>query len=180
MKLFRLFVPMALMMLALSAAPALRAQSDSSKQADDKVSAPADTLGSMLLNEYDKDFDVVFKAVKTALEGEGYVVNYASKKRNLIETEFKILATEETFDDEMEKWGDVPYMRSPGWTVGRVKVTVEFERLDNGKTGVKVQALLSGFEARFTNKWHYWRSNGKIEQAAMDAITASVESSTTP
>jgi hypothetical protein len=167
-------------MLALLAAPALHAQSDSTKQADDKVSAPADTLGSMLLNEYDKDFDVVFKAVKTALESQGFVVNYASKKRNLIETEFKILANEDTFDDEMAKWGDVPYMRSPGWTIGRVKITVEFERLDNGKTGVKLQGLLSGYEARFTNRWHYWRSNGKIEQAAMDAITSAVEASTTP
>jgi hypothetical protein len=159
----------------LCASPSLRAQTDTAK-----TPAPADSLGSMLLNEYDKDFDVVFKAVKTALEKEGYVVNYASKKKNLIETEFRILANEDNFDDEMEKYGEIPYIRSPGWTTGRTKVTVEFERLDNGKTAVKVQALLSGFEARFTNTWHYWRSNGKIEQAAMDAITAAVEASQAP
>jgi hypothetical protein len=176
MKIFRLIVPLFVLGLTMVLAPEMKAQEPDTTHSVNM----ADSLGSTLLNEYEKDFDVVFKAVKKGLEDEGYVVNYASKKRNLIETEFRILAGEDDFDEQMEKYGDVPYIRSPGWTVGRTKLTVEFERLENGKTGVKVQALMSGFEARFTNQWHYWRSNGRLEQSAMDAINAAVEGSNTP
>lgn len=134
-----------------------------------------DTLGTALLQEFDKDFDLVFKSVRTALENSGYKVNYTSKKRKLIETEFKQLAEEDTFHEVMAKYGDVPYMRSPGWTIGRAKVSVNFEQIDSTRTAVKVLAQLSGYEDRFTNLWHYWRSNGKIEEEVMNAVIKEVE-----
>lgn len=136
-----------------------------------------DTLGSALSYEFRLDFDVVFKGVRTALEGLGYEVNYASKKKRLIETNFKQLANEDDFFDTMSEYGDVPYMRSPGWTIGRVKVNIAFEEIDSVRTGIKVLAQLSGFEERFTNIWHYWGSNGKIEQEVMQAIIAKLEGS---
>jgi hypothetical protein len=140
-----------------------------------KATVSADTLGTPLLNEFTKDFDVVFKAAKTGLESAGYIVNYASKKKQQIETEYHQLANEDTFDDTMEKYGDVPYMRSPGWTTGRVKLWVTFEQIDSNRTAVKVLGQLSGYEGRFTNRWHYWRSNGKLEEDAMNAIVQAVE-----
>jgi hypothetical protein len=177
MNFFRfLFLPAIVVVALVIAAPSANAQVDSAKT----EGMPTDSLGSALLNEYAKDYDIVFKATKTALEKLGYEVNFASKKRNLMETSFKVLAEEDTFIDEMEKWGEIPYMRSPGWTVGRTKVTVNFEQLDNGKIAVKVLAQLSGYEARFTNQWHYWRSNGRIEQDAMDAIDQAVAAAETP
>ncbi|HVZ40151.1 MAG TPA: hypothetical protein VHI13_12810 [Candidatus Kapabacteria bacterium] len=160
-----------LAVVAFFAAPSMRAQSDTTKT----NAATVDTLGSALLNEFDKDFDNTFKSVKSALEKAGYVVNYSSKKYKRIETDFKKLADEDTFDEEMEKYGDVPYMRSPGWTTGRVKIFVNFEVVDSNKTAVKVLAQLSGYESRFTNAWHYWRSNGKIEEVAMNFITKEME-----
>ncbi len=171
MRIFRLLIPALALLVALVAAPAAHAQ-----QGDPNAGAPAaDTLGSTLLNEFNKDFDIVFKAVKTGLESLGYEVNYASKKRMMVETSFKELAKEDNFFDVMEKYGDIPYIRSPGWTVGRTRVTVNFNQMDSNRVEVKVQAVMSGYEGRFTNQWHYWKSNGKIEQSAMDAIVAAVE-----
>lgn len=134
-----------------------------------------DTLGAALSYEFKLDFDVVFKGVRKSLEELGYEVNYASKKKRLIETNFKQLANEDDFYDTMSEYGDVPYMRSPGWTIGRVKVSVTFEEIDSVRTGIQILAQLSGFEERFTNIWHYWGSNGKIEQEAMQAIIAKLE-----
>ena len=53
-----------------------------------------------------------------------------------------------------------------------------------GKTHLAVaiayRAIQNGYEARFTNQWHYWRSNGKLEQDAMDAIDQAVAAAATP
>jgi hypothetical protein len=173
MKSLRLFFFGLLAFFALLLTPRLHAQD----QADTTKSAAAsnDTLGTPLLNEFNKDFDEVFKATKAGLEAAGYTVNYASKKRKQIETEFRQLANEDTFDDVMDKYGDVPYMRSPGWTTGRVKLFVTLEEIDSNRTAVKVLGQLSGYEERFTNRWHYWRSNGKLEDEAMNAIVQAVE-----
>ncbi len=176
MKLSRLLFTFSVVAIALMAVPRLHAQVDTTKP----PAGQADSLGSALLNEYDKDFDIVFKATRSALESLGYTVSYASKKRHLMETEFKVLAEEDAFQDTMEVYGEIPYMRSPGWTIGRTKITIDFEQLDNGKVAVKVQAQLSGYEARFTNQWHYWRSNGKLEQDAMDAIDKAVAAAAAP
>jgi len=156
------------LMVAVAALPA-RAQTDTGEP------LATDTLGSALSYEFKLDYDVVYKGVKTTLEALGYEVNYSSKKRRLIETSFRQLATEDDFYDTMSEYGDVPYMRSPGWTVGRVKVNVTFEEIDSLRIGIKVLAQLSGFEERFTNIWHYWASNGKIEQEVMSAIIAKLE-----
>jgi hypothetical protein len=165
-----LFLASMLFMMMIGSHGLLLAQPDTTKS-----QKSVDTLGSALLNEFNKDFDVTFKTVKTALEGLGYVVNYSSRKYKRIETDFHQLATEDTFDDVMEQYGDVPYMRSPGWTTGRAKLFVTFEAVDSNRTAVKVLAQLSGYEERFTNAWHYWRSNGKLEEEAMNAIVTAVE-----
>jgi hypothetical protein len=166
----RLFFFGLLAFSALLLSPNLQAQ-----EPVDSAKASADTLGTPLLNEFNKDFDQVFKAAKTGLESAGYIVNYSSKKKKLVETEFRQLANEDSFDTTMEKYGDVPYMRSPGWTTGRVKLWVSLEQIDSNRTAVKVLGQLSGYEERFTNRWHYWRSNGKLEEDAMNAIVQAVE-----
>lgn len=155
----------------IAASTAAIAQEDTVKPSKKAV----DTLGSALLNEFNKDFDVTFKAVKSALESVGWVVTYSSRKYKRIETDFKQLANEDTFNDVMDQYGDVPYMRSPGWTIGRAKLFVTFEQIDSVRTAVKVLAQMSGYEERFTNTWHYWRSNGKLEEEAMNAIVSAVE-----
>lgn len=146
---------------------------------EENPAAGKDTLGSALLYEFSNDYDLVFLKVKTVLTDLGYLVNYASKKRNLVETDFKQFATEDTFHDVMNLYGDVPYMRSPGWTIGRAKISVSFEAVDSVRTGVKILAQMSGFEARFTNIWHYWGSNGKLEQEVMAALIAVLEGAET-
>ncbi|MDB5034175.1 MAG: hypothetical protein JWQ98_1416 [Chlorobi bacterium] len=160
-----------LLLLAFFAVPSLYAQPGDGELPQ----AGIDTVGTALLNEYPKDYDAIFKAVKAGLQSIGYEVNYASKKTSLIETSFKQLANEDTFFDTMAVYGDIPYIRSPGWTIGRVQVKVTLERMDSMKTAVKVLAQLSGYEERFANRWLYWKSNGKLEERAMDAINKSVE-----
>ena len=172
MKMYRLFTIALFGFIALFLAPAAQAQTPAEE------TAPADTMASALLNEFDMEYDIVFKAVRTGLESIGYQINYASKKRNTIETSFKTLTNEaqDNFNEVMPEYGEIPYMRSPGWTVGRNRVLVTFEQLESGKVGVKVVAMLSGYEDRFTNRWHYWGSNGKLEQLAMEAIVSAVDS----
>jgi hypothetical protein len=174
MKNLRLLLPGISLFIALLVwSPKLGAQTF-----DSNVVPPTeekDTLGTALLQEFNKEFDLVFKSVRNALDSSGYKVNYTSKKRKLIETEFKQLAEEDSFHETMNRYGDVPYMRSPGWTIGRTKITVNFEQIDSARTAVKVLAQLSGYEDRFTNLWHYWRSNGKLEEEVMNAIIKEVE-----
>ncbi len=98
-----------------------------------------------------------------------------------METEFRILADEDTFHDTMAVYGKIPFMRSPGWTIGRTKVSVNFLPDSTGtNTTVQVLAMMSGREERFTNMWHYWKSNGAIEKLIMDAIGHEVVSVETP
>lgn len=173
MKHFRLLIPGLFLALLLVAVPDADAQTFESNIVP--PSAEGDSVGNALLQEFGKDFDEVFRGTRTALEGAGYIVNYSSKKRKLMETEFKQLAEEDTFDQVMATYGDVPYMRSPGWTIGRTKISITFEPIDSMRTEVKVLAQLSGYEDRFTNMWHYWRSNGKLEEQVMNAIIKEVE-----
>jgi hypothetical protein len=169
----RLFTFVLLFALALVAAPAVRAQEGTPPA--DTSSAPVDTSASSIVAEYDLEYDNVFKVVKAALLELGYPDNYASKKKRLIETGFRPMADQDNFFKTMSEYGEVPYIRSPGWTVGRAKLMVTFETLENGKVTVKVLAQLSGYEDSFTNIWHYWKSNGRLEQEAMDAINAAVD-----
>lgn len=162
-------------LLAVFFAPAAQAQEGQVNQNDTNYAAPVDTTASAVIAEYDMEYDNVFKAVRAALIGLGYPDNYASRKKMLIETGFRILVEGSDFFDVMQTYGEVPYIRSPGWTVGRAKMMVTFEKLENGKVTVKVLGQNSGYEGRFTNLWHYWKSNGRLEQEAMDAINAAVD-----
>lgn len=133
-----------------------------------------DTAKHPITQTFSLEYDLVFRAVKTALEKKGYIIGNASKKNRRIETEFRPLAEEDAFYETMEKYGEIPYMRSPGWTIGRCQVFVTFKVDDGGHTSATVLAELSGYEARFENRWVYWGSNGDLEKEAMDAITAAV------
>lgn len=173
----RLFALAIVVVLAILAVPSLHAQEGGTPPVANPTNdnAPIDTSGSSIVAEYDMDFDNVFKVVKVALVELGYPENYASKKKKLIETAFRPMATQDDFFATMSEYGEVPYIRSPGWTVGRAKLMVNFEVLENGRVTVKVLAQLSGYEGRFTNIWHYWKSNGRLEQEAMDAINSAVD-----
>ncbi len=140
--------------------------------------APPDTAAKPLSQTFALEYDLVYRAVKTALERSGYTVGYASKKNQRVETEFRQLAEEENFFDNMEKYGEIPYMRSPGWTVGRCQIVVTFASSDAGHTTANVTAQLSGYEARFENRWIYWSSNGVLEKQAMDSIVVAVNEET--
>lgn len=133
---------------------------------------------SALLYEFSKDYDVVFKGVEEGLKNAGYEVGYSSKRRNLIESAFKILAPKDDFLEIMEQYGKVPYVRSPSWKDGRTKVTVTLERAESSII-IKVQAEMSAFEERFLNKWLYWPSNGVIEEDVLQSIIAAVEATGT-
>lgn len=163
------------LLFGLVFAPSLSAQEGTALPDSLQPKGQTDTLGSALLYEFKQDYDVVFKGVKEALTELGYEVTYSSKKRNLIETSFKQLADADNFYDVMNLYGEIPYMRSPGWSIGRVKVTVSFEPVDSVRTAIKVLAQLSGFEEQFTNMWHYWASNGRIEQEVMSSIITRME-----
>lgn len=130
---------------------------------------------SALLYEFNKDYDVVFKGVEEGLKSAGYEVGYSSKRRNLIESAFKILAADDGFLEIMEQYGKVPYVRSPSWKNGRTKITVNLEKTDGGSIIIKVQAEMSAFEERFLNQWLYWPSNGVIEEDVLQAIVAAVD-----
>lgn len=134
---------------------------------------------SALVYEFDADFDVVFDAVQKGLVEAGYEVQYKSKRRKLVESQFRILAGEDDdFFDIMEQYGEVPYVRSPKWVNGRAMVSIRFEENATGTVAITVTAELSAFESRFVNNWIYWTSNGLIEEEVLTAIISAVEAST--
>ncbi len=131
---------------------------------------------SALVYEFDADFDVVFDGVKKGLIAAGYDVDYASKRKKLVESQFKILAGEDDdFFEVMEEYGEVPYVRSPKWINGRAMVSVRFEEGASGTITITVTAELSAFEKRFVNNWIYWTSNGLIEENVLTSIISTVE-----
>lgn len=122
------------------------------------------------------EYDRVFDGVKSALEKHGYTLVYSSRKRNMIQTSFVELTYKDrqhadNFEGTMNQYGSTPYVRSPDWKNGRYQLTATLKE-EGGHISVTVIAVLSGFEARFENRWLYWTSNGKLEKEAMDAITA--------
>jgi|GEM_PF-1755292 len=137
-----------------------------------------DTASKPISQTFTLEYDLVFRAVKTALERNGYTIGYASKKNRRIETEFRQLTQEDTFFDIMEKYGEIPYMRSPGWSIGRSQVFVNFASNEAGHTTATVNVQLSGYEGRFENRWIYWPSNGILEKEAMDSIVVAVAQET--
>ncbi|MCB0712965.1 MAG: hypothetical protein KDD67_11605 [Ignavibacteriae bacterium] len=167
MKMFRTFAFVGAMLLFTGAFSLLSAQVDDEALSEEE-------LNSAIVYEFDKDFDVVFQGVQKGLVDAGYEVDYASKRKKLIETKFRILAPEDDFFDIMEQYGKIPYVRSPSWKNGRTLVSVRLEENGSGTT-ITVQAQLSAYEGRFLNKWLYWVSNGVLEEQALSAIVAAVD-----
>ena len=132
-------------------------------------------LNSALVHEFYKDFDIIFEGVKKGLEAAGYGIDYASKRKKLIETKFQILTADDDFFDIMEQYGKIPYVRSPSWKNGRTSVSVRLEENDDGSVTITVQAELSAFEERFLRKWLYWPSNGVIEEETLKEIVTAVD-----
>lgn len=160
---------LAMLTMMFVAGPVLTAQTidDAGIAEEDRTSA--------LVYEFDNDFDVVFEGVKKGLAQAGYEVGYASKRKMLVESEFRILTPEGSdFFDIMEQYGEIPYIRSPSWRSGRVLITARFETNDAGPVTVTLTAELSAFEERFQNNWIYWNSNGILEEEVMGAIINAV------
>ena len=168
MNMFRIFAFIGAVMLLTGPFSLLKAQVDDEALSEEE-------LNSALVYEFNKDFDVVFEGVQKGLVNAGYEVDYASKRKKLIESKFKILAPKDDFFDIMEQYGRIPYVRSPSWENGRTLVTVRLEETGGGTT-ITVQAQLSAYEKRFLNKWLYWASNGVLEEEALQAIVAAVDS----
>ncbi len=168
MKTFRFLVIAGIFALLGNLSSSLHAQVNKGEGLSEEEKASA------LLFEFEKDYDVVFKGVQQGLVDAGYEVYYKSKRRNLVESGFKILAPENDFFEIMEQYGKVPYVRSPSWKNGRVKISITLEETGSSII-IKVQAEMSAFEERFLNQWLYWPSNGVIEEDVLQAIIAAVE-----
>lgn len=161
----------ALLFILTLGLPALHAQTT-----DDGGIAEEDRTAA-LVYEFNYDFDVVFEGIKKGLENAGYEVGYASKRKSVVESEFKMLTDEDSdFFEVMEQYGKIPYIRSPRWRSGRVLVTTRLEK--NEETGlvtITLTAEMSAFEERFQNNWIYWNSNGILEEQALEAIVQAVD-----
>ena len=158
----------ALLMTLAGAVSAAAQVNDESLSDEEKPSA--------LLYEFSKDFDVVFEGVQKGLIDAGYEIDIASKRKKEVSTKFKILSPgEDDFFDNMEPYGEVPYVRSPSWKDGRVSLTVRFEETGSGTVMITVSGELSGFEERFLRKWLWWTSNGVLEEAALQSIVTAVD-----
>ena len=165
-----LFRTLILLMMTFVGATALNAQTT-----DDAGIAEEDRT-SALVYEFNNDFDIVFEGIRQGLDAAGYEVGYASKRKKLIESKFKILTPEGSdFFDIMEQYGEIPYIRSPSWRSGRVLITTRLEETGSGTILVTVTAELSAFEERFQNNWIYWNSNGILEEEVLGTIITAVQ-----
>jgi hypothetical protein len=77
---------------------------------------------------------------------------------------------EDSTQDVMEAFGDLPRIRNGMWISGRVQFRIAVREEQRNKTKVILKAELSGFEEYITNQVHFWNSNGKLEEEMVALI----------
>lgn len=121
---------------------------------------------------FDKPFEVVWNAVKKALEETGCMIaqeNYKATDEGLykgvIKSDFCVFtAGKDTTFKTLNKYSyDLPVIRGGIWLNGRMQYTVVVREENNGKVYMQIKGELSGFEDFVTHEVHFWKSNGLFE-----------------
>lgn len=133
---------------------------------------------------YDADFGSVYKAVKSAIGATGCLLEKDVAKegadglfKGKVASTFCVLYSGvDSADFWMDKYAHkVPNVRAATWSSLRVQYTFYLQENEEGMTELKLQTELSGFEEYITSKFHFFDSNGILDEEIMASIDAFVE-----
>ncbi len=127
----------------------------------------------VLQDTLDAPFDIVWKAAVRAITDAGCEI----EQKQPVETEellwkakvastFCVLATNpDSTDAVFDRYAErVPYIRGSVWTSARIQYIFYLIELPDGRVAVKLKGRMSGYEEYVTATFHYFNSNGKLEQ----------------
>lgn len=128
---------------------------------------------------FKKPFTTVWKCVKHALETGGCLLEkekYFETDERLykgkINSVFCVIAGgPDTTLKILEKFSiRVPYIRAANWTSARLQYIFLVTENKDGSTKVNLKGEISGYEEYVTNQFHFFESNGILENAMMENL----------
>ena len=122
-----------------------------------------------VMRVYAAPYDTVWKALKETVIANKYVINVDKKREGDLETNVLILVNSDSVLDVMNQYGDVPFIPSAQWQWGQSQLTCRVKLVDT-VVNLSITAQLRVYDNYTTNKWQYFASNGKIENALFDEV----------
>lgn len=128
---------------------------------------------------YDASFEVVWNAVKLALEEKGCAYlkpNYRQTDEGLykgaIHSEFCVFTEGEdsTFRVLKQYSFQMPFIRGGIWINGRLQYKFMIKEKSDGTVYILMKTEMSGKEDYVTHEFHFWKSNGILEHYMLEAI----------
>ena len=124
-------------------------------------------------------FPVVWKSIKQALaendclvEHEKYSEGDNGAYKGKLTSLFCVLASgEDTTETVMERYSKrVPYIRGGLWTSVRMQYIFYVTEKEDHTVQVLLKGEISGYEEHVTHQFHYFDTNGVLEQSMMDRL----------
>lgn len=139
---------------------------------------------------FNKDFEVVWNAIKTALADKGCLIDRENYKQNddgLFEGRIRSTVCvfydgKDSADALLKRYSvKMPFIPGAIWANGRFQYRFTINELKDGTVVVNLKGELSGFESYITQTVHFWKtadgevSTGYLETQMLNLITEIVE-----
>ncbi len=133
---------------------------------------------------YDAEFGSVYKAVKKAISETGCLLEKDVAKQGAdglykgkVASTFCVLYSGiDSAYEEMVKYAEkIPRVRAATWSSLRVQYTFYLQEDEDGMVELKLQTELSGFEEYITSKFHFFDSNGVLDEQILADVDMYVE-----
>lgn len=135
---------------------------------------------------FNKSFPTVWKSIKKSLSETGCLIEhekYAESDEGVykgkLTSVFCVIATGlDTTEPVMERYAKrIPYIRGATWTSLRMQYLFYVTENADNSVEVKLKGEISGYESYITNIFHYFESNGILEDAMMERLKNNVAAS---
>lgn len=165
------------LLIVLAALPTLSVRAQEEQPAQPKV----------FREVFNKSFPTVWKSIKKSLgetgcliEHEKYAESDEGTYKGKLTSVFCVLATGlDTTEPVMERYAKrIPYIRGATWTSLRMQYLFYVTENADHSVEVKLKGEISGYESYITNIFHYFESNGILEDAMMERLKNNVAAAT--
>ncbi len=132
---------------------------------------------------FQKSFPTVWNIIKEAIvesdcqvEAAKPVTTDAGTFKGKIQSTFCVLVRgEDSTLPVLERYSErVPYIRAGVWTAVRMQYTFYVVENEDGDVKVKLKGEISGYETYVTSKFHYFDSNGMLEEQLFELVKKKV------
>lgn len=128
---------------------------------------------------FNAPFPAVWKSIKQALaeedclvEHEKYSESDGGTYKGKITSLFCVLASgDDTTETVMERYSKrIPYIRGGLWTSVRMQYVFYVTEKEDHTVQVIIKGEISGYEEHVTNQFHYFDTNGTLEQRMIERL----------